>query len=215
MYDDIARYWRGLNQALSSTSMEDINRVAGELQACLERGGIVFPLGNGGSAATAAHFACDLAKGTRVDDLPTFRVICPTDNVASITAWANDCDYSEALAEQIAPFAGQDDVIFAISTSGNSLNVLRAVERGKSAGAVVVALTGRHGGALARMADLTIRVQSDSIEQVEDAHVAICHCVCVALRSWIQRAKAQSRVDQDAAPLVSSSFDRSVVLTPE
>ena len=186
MHEEIDGYWTGLIDTLRMTSRTAVAQVAGELYACYQRGGTVFVLGNGGSAATASHLACDLAKGTRDGGLPTFKVLSLTDNIPLLTAWSNDESYECALSEQLSAFIQPNDLVLAISTSGNSPNVVGAVDLAQRTGARTVALTGRTGGRLAAVADVLVRVPSDSIEQVEDAHSAIAHTVCVALRSRIQ-----------------------------
>jgi D-sedoheptulose 7-phosphate isomerase len=155
------------------------------LLACHRRGGTVFVLGNGGSAATASHFVCDLAKGTRTDGLPAFRVVSLTDNVPLITAWANDTSYERIFAEQVAALVRPGDVVVAISTSGNSPNVLAATRVARHLGATTIALTGQSGGRLGRLAELAIRVPARTIEQVEDAHLAVAHSLCVAIRAQL------------------------------
>lgn len=185
MRNIIARYWRELPGVIEAMPVASITRAAQILLECHERGATVFALGNGGSAATASHFACDLAKGTRVDAVPAFRVVPLTDNVPLLTAWANDTSYERVFAEQLAALVRPGDVVVAISASGNSPNVLAAAEAAQLAGATVIALTGRTGGKLRRLADLTIRVPADAIEQVEDIHLAIGHSLCVALRAQL------------------------------
>jgi len=118
--------------------------------------------------------------------------------VPLLTAWANDTSYERVFAEQLATLVAPGDVVVAISTSGNSPNVVAAGEVARRAGATTVALTGRCGGRLGRRADLTIRVPAGSIEQVEDSHLAIAHSLCVALRQAL-RAEA---ADQSAEKIV-------------
>ena len=190
MYPEIDRYWHGLIGVLQVMSLQAVTLVANELHACYRRGGTVFVLGNGGSAATASHLACDLAKGTRANGAPTFKVLSLTDNVPLLTAWSNDAAYDCALSEQLASFVQPRDMVLAISASGNSPNVLQAVQTANRASARTVALTGRSGGRLAKLADVDLRVPSDIIEQVEDAHMMVAHGVCVALRHAIQAERS-------------------------
>src|SRR5947209_15800501 len=124
MRKHIARYWRDLAGVASLMPIPTMEQAADELYACHQRGATVFVLGNGGSAATASHFACDLAKGTRTPPLPAFRVIPLTDNVPLITAWGNDTSYDRVFGEQLAALIRADDVVVLISASGNSPNVL-------------------------------------------------------------------------------------------
>jgi D-sedoheptulose 7-phosphate isomerase len=188
--DDLTRYAGELGGALEALPVAVLVRVADWLLDCYRRGGTVFILGNGGSAATASHFACDLAKGARAPGLPPFRVVPLTDNVPLLTAWANDTSYERVFAEQLAPLARPGDVAILISASGNSPNVLAAAEAARECGAATIALTGRPGGRLAARADLSVRVGGCSIEQVEDLHLVVAHSLCVALRARL-RAEAE------------------------
>ena len=183
MRDDIEKYWRELADVTRSMPFGAVTRAAEALLECYRRGGTIFAVGNGGSAATASHFACDLAKNVRAEGLPPFRAVALTDNMPLVTAWANDTSYARVFAEQLAALVRPGDVVVAISCSGESPNVLRAAETARELGAQVVALTGRTGGKLAHLSDHAIRVPSDSIEQVEDAHMAIAHSACVVLRA--------------------------------
>jgi D-glycero-alpha-D-manno-heptose-7-phosphate kinase len=180
--ESLEHYWHSLAELLGTMSFGPLMRAAEALLDCHQRGNTIFILGNGGSAATASHLACDLAKGTRVDGLPRFRVVPLTDNVPLLTAWGNDTSYDRVFAEQLAALARPGDMVVAISVSGNSPNVLRAVETARQLGATTLALTGGRGGELGRLADLAILVPDGSVEQVEDAHLVIAHSLCVALR---------------------------------
>ena len=186
MRNEIERYWHDLGQVACAMPLGLLESAAEVLLACHRRGGTVFVLGNGGSAATASHFVCDLAKGTRTDGLPAFRVVSLTDNVPLITAWANDTSYDRVFAEQLSALVRPGDIVVAISASGNSPNVLAATRVARQLGAATIALTGQSGGRLSRLAELVIRVPARSIEQVEDAHLAIAHSLCVALRAQLR-----------------------------
>ncbi|HEY7060970.1 MAG TPA: SIS domain-containing protein [Chloroflexota bacterium] len=190
MRHDIERYWRDLAAVARLMPFEALADVADALLACCWRGGTIFVVGNGGSAATASHFVCDLAKGTRTPGLRPFRVVPLTDNVPLLTAWANDTSYDDVFAEQLAPLVRAGDLVVAISASGSSPNVLAAAAVARADGAVVVALTGETGGRLRPLADVLVRVPAESIEQVEDAHLAVAHSVCVALRARLQTEAA-------------------------
>jgi D-sedoheptulose 7-phosphate isomerase len=185
MHDAIERYWRELVGAMEAMPLSLLSRAVDTLLDCHWRGGTVFAVGNGGSAATASHFACDLAKGTLTQGVPAFRVVALTDNVPLLTAWANDTSYDRVFAAQLAALVRAGDALVAISASGNSPNVLASAQVARQAGATVIALTGQSGGALRDLADLTIRVPSPSIEQVEDAHLMIAHSMCVTLRGQL------------------------------
>jgi D-sedoheptulose 7-phosphate isomerase len=190
MRNEIERYWHDLGQVACAMPVGLLESAAEALLACHRRGGTVFVLGNGGSAATASHFVCDLAKGTRADGLPAFRVVSLTDNVPLMTAWANDTSYDRVFAEQLSALVRPGDVVVAISASGNSPNVLAATRVARQLSAATIALTGQSGGRLGRLAELTIRVPTRSIEQVEDAHLAIAHSLCVAIRARLRAGAA-------------------------
>jgi D-sedoheptulose 7-phosphate isomerase len=145
-------------------------------------GRTVFIMGNGGSASTASHFGCDLGKNTRRSDLPNFRVMPLTDNMAIFSALANDEGYEKVFVQQLASFVRPGDVVIAISASGKSPNVVKAVEFARQAGARVIGMTGFDGGLLADMVDLHLHVPSHSIEHVEDIHLMLEHLMCKALR---------------------------------
>lgn len=199
MREEIEAYWRETAEVTQAMPFGHLAHAATLLLDCHRRGGTVFLMGNGGSAATASHFVCDLAKGTRAEGLPAFRAVALNDNVPLLTAWANDTSYERVFAEQIAALARPRDVVVLISASGNSPNVLAAVEAARCAGATTVALTGKTGGRLARCVDLSIRVPAGSIEQVEDAHLIIAHSLCVALRARLRaEAEAQAGIEKGA-----------------
>ncbi len=143
-------------------------------------------MGNGGSASTASHFVCDLAKNTKKQGWPHFKVIGLTDNNALFSALANDEGYENVFAQQLASFIQPGDVVIAISASGNSHNVLKAVDLAKTVYATTIGLTGFDGGKLGPMVDLHIHVDSKCIEHVEDIHLMLEHIMTKALRDKIQ-----------------------------
>ena len=200
MRDRIERYWHELCAVADAMPYAALGRVADTLLECNQRGNTVFVLGNGGSASTASHFACDLAKGTRTPGRPAFRVIPLTDNVPMITAWGNDTSFDRVFAEQLSALVRPHDVVLVISASGNSPNVVAAIDVARDAGAITIALTGESGGHAAPMADIAVRVPLIPIEQVEDAHSMITHSLCVAIR---ERMRSEA-VDVLVAPVFAS-----------
>lgn len=137
----------------------------------------IFVCGNGGSASTASHFACDMVKGASYQHETRFRLMALTDSLPTITAYSNDVSYESVFVEQLKNFAQPGDVVMAISGSGNSPNVLRAIEYGNSIGCKTIALTGRDGGKLGPMAGLNIQVPVPHMGRIEDAHMIICHMI--------------------------------------
>jgi D-sedoheptulose 7-phosphate isomerase len=138
----------------------------------------IFVCGNGGSASTASHFVTDVVKGASYGRSTRFRIQALTDSLSTITAYANDVGYDCVFAEQLVNHAEPEDLLLCISGSGNSPNVLRAVERAKEIGCKVIALTGRGGGALAGLADLNILVSEQHMGRIEDVHMVVCHVMC-------------------------------------
>lgn len=137
----------------------------------------IFVCGNGGSASTASHFACDIVKGASYNRGSRFRILALTDSLPTLTAYSNDVSYECVFAEQLKNFAEPGDLVMAISGSGNSPNVLRAVEYANSIGCKTIALTGRDGGKLGPLANLNIHVQAPHMGRIEDAHMVICHMI--------------------------------------
>lgn len=179
----INAYIDGLKTVLDQLPQECIQQFIALLHQARVNGNQVFVMGNGGSASTATHFVCDLAKNTQRDDLPGFRVIGLTDNMALFSSLANDEGYENVFSQQLRNLVQPNDVVIAISGSGNSRNVLNAVEMANAYGAQTVGLTGMGGGKLASLVSLEIRVPSDLIQQVEDVHLMLEHLVCTALKT--------------------------------
>lgn len=181
--NEIQRHIADLRDALSALAPEDLSEAGRQLLDCYSRGATLYLVGNGGSAATASHFACDLSKGTRQPGVPRFRAVALTDNVPLMTAWGNDASFDRIFAEQLIPLVRPGDLLLAISASGSSPNVLEAVRSARESGAMTMAWTGPTGGAVAGLADTVIRVPAATIEQVEDAHMVLAHALTVFIRS--------------------------------
>src|SRR6266404_1727438 len=137
----------------------------------------IFVCGNGGSASTASHFACDIVKGASFEREDRFRILALTDSLPTLTAYSNDVSYECVFAEQLKNFAEPEDLVMCISGSGNSPNVLRAMEYANSIGCRTIALTGRDGGRLGPMAQLNIQVSVPHMGRIEDGHMIICHMI--------------------------------------
>src|SRR5271163_4900106 len=156
-------YFENYHHVLAHLPHRAIEQVICELLRAYEGGKSVFIFGNGGSAALASHFACDLSKGTviGINGHKRFRVMALTDNVPLVTAWANDSCYDRIFAEQLQNFVTPGDVAFAISGSGNSPNVLQALEVARDARAITVGLTGFEGGKMKGLCDVCVIVPCD------------------------------------------------------
>jgi D-sedoheptulose 7-phosphate isomerase len=138
----------------------------------------IFVFGNGGSGANAAHFATDLGKGASDHLSRRFRVICLNDNTSWITALGNDYGYDQVFVRQLMNYAKPGDMVLALSVSGSSPNVVKAVEWARAHGVWTAALVGAKGGALARVADLPIVIPTEHYGRAEDAHMTVCHMLC-------------------------------------
>ncbi|HUI05712.1 MAG TPA: SIS domain-containing protein [Verrucomicrobiae bacterium] len=174
-------YVESLKTVLDRLPGEAIDQVVQVLEEAYRRHSHVFVIGNGGSAATASHMMNDLCKGTvgHKGDAPwaRFRVVALTDNVALMTAWANDTDYKQVFSEPLKTLAQRGDVLVAISASGNSPNIIAAVEAAKQMGVKVVGLAGFGGGQLGKMADIAFVVPSNEYGPVEDVHMILDHII--------------------------------------
>ena len=159
-----------------------VDRMAETIWRGYEQGRTLFLFGNGGSAALASHFACDIGKGTIGPKRKRLKTVALTDNVALITAWANDQAYDAIFAEQLESLAEKGDRVLAISGSGNSPNVIRGLEAARRLGAQTLVLTGFEGGRAKPLADLCLVVPSDSMQLIEDAHLCATHAIFLAIR---------------------------------
>ena len=180
--EPVQKYIDDLRLTLASLPQEPIKEVIMMLHDARINNRQVFIMGNGGSASTASHFVCDLAKNTRKEGFPHFRVIGLTDNMALMSAYGNDEGYENVFVQQLASFVQPKDVVIAISTSGNSPNVLEATKLANDRNARTIGFTGFDGGQLGNMVDINLHVPSDNIEQVEDIHLMYEHLICTVLR---------------------------------
>jgi len=178
----IQNYISTLQLTMDQLPRQLIADVINLLQQARRMGNQVFILGNGGSASTASHFACDLAKNTRKEGLPHFRVISLTDNMAMFSALANDEGYENVFSEQLVGLIRPGDIVIAISASGNSKNVIKAVEAAHGYEVTVIGFTGFDGGHLGAMADINIHVNSNIIEHVEDIHLMLEHLIVKSIK---------------------------------
>jgi len=182
-----ANYHRQLLGTLESIDLERVNQAIDWLTEAREAGSAVFVAGNGGSAATAAHFVCDMVKGASYGKQSRFRIVALGQNLPTMTAYSNDVHYSDALLEEFKNFARPGDLYMCISGSGNSPNVVRTMEYANELGCKTIALTGRDGGKLGAMAQLGIHVPEPHMGRIEDAHHIICHMICYCFMEQPER----------------------------
>ena len=170
-------YKTELLKALDQIDLERVNQAIQWFREARAAGRQIFVCGNGGSASTASHFACDMVKGASYNRPARFRILALTDSLPTLTAYSNDVSYDAVFAEQLKNFAQPGDLVMAISGSGNSPNVLRAIEYANSIGCRTIALTGRDGGQLGPLAQLNLQVSVPHMGRIEDAHMVICHMI--------------------------------------
>jgi len=171
------QYKQELLAAVERIDLEKVNQAIEWFRETRAEARQIFVCGNGGSAATASHFACDIVKGASFNRAERFRIMALTDSMATLTAYSNDVSYDAVFVEQLRNFARAGDLVMAISGSGNSPNVIRAVEYANSIGCRTLALTGRDGGKLGPLAQLNLQVSVPHMGRIEDAHMIICHMI--------------------------------------
>ena len=178
----IHRYLSDMQAVIKALPHDAIEDVVDVLLEAYRHDRRIIVMGNGGSATTASHFACDLGKGTILAPGKRFKVIALTDSIPLITAWANDRDYESIFVEQMLPLLERQDVVLGISGSGNSPNVLNALIAAREKGAVTIGLTGFQGGMLKDLVDHCIVVPSSSMQQIEDTHLMLLHLICLRIQ---------------------------------
>ncbi len=180
--EKIQRYINDMRDLLGNLPVQEVELVIGILRNARISGNQIFTMGNGGSASTASHFVCDLSKNTQKEGFPSFRVIGLSDNMAAFSAYANDEGYDQVFSRQLQNLVNPGDIVIGISTSGNSPNVLNAMELAQRYGAVTIGFTGFDGGRLSQMVDVDVHIPSSIIEQVEDVHLMMEHLICKVLK---------------------------------
>lgn len=166
-----------VKQSFSEELLGRIAEFAEKAAQALAAGGKLILFGNGGSAADAQHIAAELVVRLH-RDRPGLPALALTTNTSTLTAAGNDYGFEQVFARQVESLAAPGDILVALSTSGNSPNILRGAEAGRARGAFVVALTGETGGALAGRADLLLKVPSGDAQRIQEAHITIGHIVC-------------------------------------
>ena len=164
----------------NSTSIKKILNIL--LQA-RENKNKIFLFGNGGSSSTASHFTSDLLKTSIIKDEKRFKAYCLSDNVPVLLAWANDSSYESIFENQLENFLEKDDVVIGISGSGNSSNVIQAIEYANKMSAKTIGLTGMGGGKLAQIAKTNLIIESKDMLTIETVHLLVCHLLTTLIRA--------------------------------
>jgi D-sedoheptulose 7-phosphate isomerase len=203
--DTVEAYFHDIRRVLADTPREAILANVHHLYQAWERRKQVFVLGNGGSASTASHIGNDLSKATIVPGMPRLKVISIADNVALMTAWANDSSYDAMFREQLENLLEPGDVVIGISCSGNSPNVLQAMEFAAERGAVTIGWTGLSGGRLKDIVDCCVHTPTDDVGMIESVHLVIDHMITNALKQCIEAKSIDAAYSPDlllSAPTV-------------
>ena len=182
----IDTYFSDLQEMLRAISQAHLQEILALLEETYRQGRRIFIMGNGGSAATASHFALDLAKNTIIPEAPRVKAISLTDHVPLITAWSNDTAYEHIFAEQLANMIEPGDLVIGISASGNSLNVINALNVAKKSRAATIGLLGAKGGQIKQMVDAYVLAPGQNIEQEEDAHLILAHIITRHMREVVR-----------------------------
>jgi D-sedoheptulose 7-phosphate isomerase len=177
----VAEYKEDLIQAINHLELDKVDQAVQWFREAQQNGRHIFTCGNGGSAASASHVVCDILKGASYGREKRYKILALTDSLSTLTAYSNDVGFEHVFVEQLKNFAGPGDVLLCISGSGNSPNVIRAIEYAKKIGCKTIAMTGRDGGQLGPLADLNIQVPIQHMGRIEDAHMIACHMIAYSL----------------------------------
>ena len=181
LHEFLLSYSSNLNQALDSLEQENLDKVFEALAKSILSQKTIFTCGNGGSSSIAEHLVCDFIKGASTDSKIDPKVI-PLLTTPVITAVANDISYDEVFAFQIKQYANKGDILLSISSSGNSENIIRAIEQAKSMGVITISFVGFNGGRAKEISDLCLHISSNNYGICEDAHHALMHIFAQYLR---------------------------------
>ena len=199
MDEKIAFYLKDVTRLIAELPVDQLSGLVNRLLAAYDEGRQVFLLGNGGSASTCSHMVNDFQKCIYLVGGRTFKCMSLTDNVALITAWANDSAYENIFAEQLRPWVQPGDLVICVSGSGNSPNVLKAAQLAGEAGAYTVALSGYAGGKLLPLVNENLVVPCDNMQRIEDVHMVILH-----LLFWRMLQEVEERARTQRAEVVAS-----------
>lgn len=186
--DFIDSYLTTLSQSVAALSRESLRKVCDALMVAWREERTIFLLGDGGSAATASHMMCDLNKLTITPGKPRIRALALTDNVPLMTAWSNDASFNLSLAEPLRNLMRPGDYVIVISTSGNSPNLVKALEVAFEIGGTVIALVGDVGGKLAETADIVVKFPDPHQGRQEDGHLIMNHIIAGELKERLKTA---------------------------
>ncbi len=172
----IKDYFELVKSTLDNLDILSLEQFTDSIINVQKKGGTIYIFGNGGSGANASHFTGDLVKGVSYSSERGFKTICLNDNISSMMAYANDISYSEIFIAQLKVFLNDNDLVVGISGSGNSENIVKALEYAKSRNVKTVAICGYNGGRIKDIANIVLHADVNNMEVVEDIHLIIFHC---------------------------------------
>ena len=190
MNEQIDVYFEKLTNTIKNMDKNEIKKCAEILLEAYENGKQIFICGNGGSASTASHFACDINKGVSYGLDKRFKIIPLTDSLSTITAYTNDVGYDVIFIEQLKNFFQEGDVVIGISGSGNSKNVLNAIEYANQNGGITIGWTGFSGGQLKEISNYSVNANIDDMQVSEDMHMIFTHLMMKILRKSLTVSEA-------------------------
>lgn len=174
---EINDYFEREKATLDAISKNDLNTLMNLLVDAKDKGKTIFIMGNGGSAATASHYVCDFNKGISLGKEKRFKFFCLNDNIPTMMAYANDLSYADIFVEPLKNFMQTDDIVIGISGSGNSENVVRAIQYANGNGGITVGLTGYSGGKIKQLSKYNVHIPINDMQITEDLHMVLDHCM--------------------------------------
>ena len=177
MKKSIINYIDTVRFVLDNFPKEEVLTVTDLLCSARDKGKTIYVMGNGGSGLAASHFVADIGKSASYGKDKRFKVVCLNDNMSMVMSYANDVDYSQIFVEQLKNFISENDIVIGFSGSGNSKNVLNAIEFANQQGAITVGFTGYNGGQLKTLAQYSINSNVDDIQVSEDFHLMVIHII--------------------------------------
>lgn len=183
MRNSIKEYQKSLIDTIENIEIESIQKIALAFIEARDKGNTIYTIGNGGSGSTASHMVCDITKGCSFNKKKRFKMFCLNDNIPTILAYSNDVSYDVVFEEQLNNVLNEGDVVLAISGSGNSKNIIRAVKYAKSVNAKTIGMTGYDGGELKRITDISLNANINDMQISEDVHVIVMHMLYKLLQN--------------------------------
>lgn len=181
MYDIADKYLKNLMSSIKALDMESVLQFVALLEKTKEHNGTIYVFGNGGSASTASHFACDVGKGLSYGKKKRYRIFCLNDNVPTMLAYANDVSFDDVFVEQLKNHITPKDLVIGISGSGNSENIVRALDYSQKVGTTTVAITGYPDSKAEHICFHTVKANIYNMQIAEDMHMILVHLIYTIL----------------------------------